>query len=243
MNSTRANAFPWLLLFGRTGLFLGAQALFALGCYAGGATQAWDAGANWWPLGVTLVNLICLATMIFLMQGEGDKYGAIFRIQRQYLKTDLLALVVILIIAAPVSYLPNILLANVLFGDAQQALDLFVRPLPVWAAVVSILLFPITQGLTELPLYFLYVMPRLQRQEVSRAWALTLAAVMLSLQHIAIPFLFDLRFLTWRAFMFLPFAFLVGFVLQWRPRLLPYLAIVHLLLDLAAAAMLLSVAY
>lgn len=243
MNSTRANAFPWLLLFGRTGLFLGVQALFALGFYVSGAALAWDVGANWWPLGVTLVNGICLATMIFLMRSEGDNYWVIFCIQRQHIKGDLLALLVILIIAAPVSYLPNILLANVLFGDAQHALDLFVRPLPFWAAVVSILLFPITQGLVELPLYFLYVMPRLYRQGVSRSWALTLAAVMLSLQHIAIPFLFDLRFFTWRAFMFLPFAFLVGFVLQWRPRLLSYLAIIHVLLDLATAAMLLNVAY
>lgn len=243
MNLTTTKVAPWLLLFGRTVLFLGVQALFALGFYAGGATLAWDHGANWWPLGVTLVNGICLATMIFLMQGEGHNYWAIFRIQRQHIKTDLLALVAILIIAAPVSYLPNMLLANALFGDAQQALALFVRPLPVWAAVASVLLFPVTQGLVELPLYFLYVMPRLYRQGVSRTGALTLAAVMLSLQHVAIPFLFDPRFITWRGLMFLPFAFLVGFVLQWRPRLLPYLAIVHVLMDLAAAAMLLSVAY
>lgn len=243
MNSTNAKAFPWLLLFGRTVLFFGVQALFALGIYASGAAQAWDAGADWWPLGVTLVNGICLATMVFLMQSEGDNYWALFRIQRPHVKADLLALGVILIIAAPVSYLPNLLLANALFGDTQQALDLFVRPLPYWAAVASILLFPITQGLVELPLYFLYVMPRLHRQGMNRAWALTLVAVMLSLQHIAIPFLFNLRFITWRALMFLPFAFLVGFVLDWRPRLLPYLAIVHVLLDLATAAMLLGVAY
>lgn len=243
MNSTGAKVFPWLLLFGRAGLFLGVQAIFALGFYVSGTTHAWDAGADWWPLGVTLVNLICLALMVFRMAGEGNNYWTFFRIQRQHVKADLLALVGILIIAGPVSYLPNILLANALFGDAQGALDLFIRPLPYWAAVVSILLFPITQGLVELPLYFLYVMPRLQRQGVSHAWALTLAAIMLSLQHMAMPFLFDLRFLTWRALMFLPFAFLLGFVLQWRPRLLPYLAIVHVMLDLATAALLLSVAY
>lgn len=241
MNSTRANAFPWLLLFGRTGLFLGVQALFALVFYAGGATQAWDAGANWWPLSVTLVNGVCLAAMSYLLPREGKLYWTFFRIERPYIKADLLALVVILVIAAPVSYLPNVLLATALFGDAQGALDLLMRPLPFWAATLSVLLFPVTQGLVELPLYFLYVMPRLYRQGVSRAGALSLAAVMLSLQHVVIPFLFDLRFITWRALMFLPFAFLVGVVLQWRPRLLPYLASVHVLMDLAAAVMLLKV--
>lgn len=243
MNSSSEKTFPWLLLFGRTGLFLSVQVLIAVGLYAGGATQAWATGANWWPLSVTLVNGLCLAAMSFLLQREGDTYWALFRIQRPHMKADLLALVGILIIAAPVSYLPNVLLADALFGDAQAALDLFIRPLPLWAVVLSILLFPLTQGLTELPLYFLYVLPRLQHQGVSRAWALTVTAVMLSLQHVAIPLLFDVRFVTWRALMFLPFAFLVGLVLQWRPRLLPYLATVHVLLDLATAAMLLNVAF
>jgi len=161
---------------------------------------------------------------------------------REQVKRDLMALAVILLIAGPVSYLPNILLANALFGDAQQALNLLVRPLPLWAAVVGVIFFPITQGLVELPLYFLFVMPRLQRPGMSPLLTLTLAALMLGLQHLAVPFLFDLRFITWRALMFIPFAFLVGIVLWWRPRLLPYLALVHMLLDLAFALMLLGIA-
>jgi hypothetical protein len=55
-------------------------------------------------------------------------------------------------------------------------------------------------------------------------------------------FLFDLRFITWRGLMFLPFALLLGIVLQWRPRLLPYLAILHVLMDLSFALLLLGVA-
>jgi len=43
--------------------------------------------------------------------------------------------------------------------------------------------------------------------------------------------------------MFIPFAFLVGIVLDWRPRLLPYLAIIHVLMDTFFATMLLGVAY
>lgn len=35
--------------------------------------------------------------------------------------------------------------------------------------------------------------------------------------------------------MFLPFALAVGFLLRWRPRLLPYLAIVHILMDFSLA--------
>jgi hypothetical protein len=117
-----------------------------------------------------------------------------------------------------------------------------VRPLPLWAAILSVLVFPVTQGLVELPLYFRYVLPRLQQQGVSTGLAVALTALMLGLQHVAMPFLFNNRFILWRGLMFLPFAFLVGIVLAWRPRLLPYLVVVHWLLDLAFAAMLLGVA-
>ncbi|HHY56203.1 MAG TPA: hypothetical protein GYA08_12285 [Chloroflexi bacterium] len=78
---------------------------------------------------------------------------------------------------------------------------------------------------------------------MNRWTALSLPALMLAFQHIAIPLLFDWRFIAWRAFMFVPFAFLVGAALMWRPRLMPYLAIVHILLDMSFAVMLLGVAF
>lgn len=242
MNTTTGKAIPWLLLFGRTLLFLGVQALFAFGLAGGGAAQAWTASAAWWPFDVTLVNLICLAVMVFAVRNEGGSYWVLFRIERTPIKSDLIALAVLLLITAPVSYLPNVLLANALFGDAQVALALVVQPLPLWAAYIGVICFPVTQGLVELALYFLIVMPRLRRQGIGDGMALTLAALMLGLQHLAIPFLFDLRFITWRGLMFIPFAFLVGSALRWRPRLLPYLAIVHVLMDVAFATELIRVA-
>jgi membrane protease YdiL (CAAX protease family) len=106
-----------------------------------------------------------------------------------------------------------------------------------------IFLFPITQGLSELSLYFGYVMPRLESGGLNKILALSLPALMLGLQHIAVPFLFDIRFILWRALMYIPFAFFSGIVLHWRPRLLPYMAIVHVLMNMSFATMFLSVAY
>ena len=95
----------------------------------------------------------------------------------------------------------------------------------------------------EIPTYFGFVMPRFEAQGM-RPWvALALPALLLSLQHAAVPLLFDVRYMLWRGLMFLPFAFLVGMVVYWRPRLLPYLALVHALMDMSFAMMLLGVAY
>lgn len=241
--NTAPSRWPWVMLHSRLFLFAGIQALFASGFLLTGSSSAWNEAANWWPLVVTIGNVICLFLLIRLFRAEGKRFWDIFRIQRERIKGDLLALLVVLVIMGPVSYLPNIMLGKWLFGNPEETLDLIIRPLPLWAAYASIILFPVTQGAAEIATYFSYVMPRFKSQGMSPWLAITLPALLLGLQHLAVPLLFDTRFITWRALMFIPFAFLVGIVMHWRPRLFPYLAIVHVLMDMSFAAMLLSMAY
>ena len=234
---------PWLMLFSRTALFFTVQALFAFGFYLSGSASAWEAGANWWPIAVASANLVVLALLIRLFKSEGKRYWDIFRFERQHIKGDLLAVLGITLLAAPVSYLPNVMLGTLLFGSPEATLDLFIRPLPLWAVYLSVLVFPLTQGVTELPTYFGYVMPRFKAQGMQKWLAISLPALMLGLQHIAVPFLLDMRFITWRALMYIPFAFLLGIAIHWRPRLLPYFAIIHVLMNMSLAPMFLAVAY
>lgn len=67
--------------------------------------------------------------------------------------------------------------------------------------------------------------------------AMVLASLFLAAQHATLPLLFDGRFILWRLLMFIPFALFVGLLLRWRPQLLPYLAVVHGLLDMATVLM------
>jgi hypothetical protein len=69
-------------------------------------------------------------------------------------------------------------------------------------------------------------------------FALVLPAIFLSLQHIAMPLVFDINYLVWRALMYLPFAFFIGIVLEKRQTLLPYLLITHVLMDMSLGIML-----
>jgi hypothetical protein len=234
---------PWLMLFSRLVLFAGLQAVFALGYFLTGSPKSWEASADWWPFVITLANLAGFILLLSLFRAEGRRYWEIFRIQREHVKGDLPALLGILVIAGPVSMLPNILLGQWLFGDSQATLPLVFRPLPLWAACIGSFLFPITQGLAEIPTYFGYVMPRFESQGMRPWLAVTLPALLLGLQHIALPLLFDAEYVIWRGLMFMPFAFLVGIVLHWRPRLLPYLVIVHVLMDLLLAPMFIGAAY
>ena len=229
----------WLMLIIRSILFLAFQALMALAFLIAGLSNVWDNSAAGWPIAVVLTNLVCLLLLIRFYQQEGLRFWDVFRLERQFVKQDLLFLLGFLVIAGPLGYLPNILSAQWLFGDPQIALDLLVRPLPAWAAVFSFVFFPLLQGLVEIPTYMLYVLPRLESQGVRPWLAVALVGFFLSTQHIFAPFLPDGRFITYRLVMFLPFAILIALVMRWRPRLMPFMVVIHVLMDLSVAAMLL----
>ncbi len=222
-----------LMLVARMALFAFFQGLAVLVLTLAGRANALDASAAWWPVTLMLSAMVNLALLVWLYRAEGRRYMDLLRIDRANLKRDLLALLGILIVTGPVAFIPNYALGTALFGDMQIALNMLVRPLPVWGLVLAIGVFPIVHALTELPTYFGYVMPRLEAVS-RRAWlAVLLPVLFLSFQHIFVPFIPDARFITWRAFMFLPFALMMGLVMRWRPHLLPFLVIFHALMDAA----------
>jgi hypothetical protein len=195
------------------------------------------ASAAWWPITAILANLVCIWLLISLYRQEGSSYRALFGIQRQTLRQDLPIMLGLLLLFGPVTILPNILLGNWLFGAQQIALDMFIQPLPVWAFVTAVLLFPVTMAMAELPTYFGYSMPRIEAQTGRRWLAVLLPSLFLAVQHCTLPLIIDGRFIVWRLLMFFPFALLVGLILRWRPQLLPYLVVVHGLMDLATVLM------
>jgi hypothetical protein len=233
----------WIVLFGRTLLFAAAQSIFAVIFWLSGSQNPWQDSAAWWPFTVFFTNLMMLAFFTRCYRSEGKSYWNIFRVNRAGLGVDLLIVFGSQLVAGPAGFLPNTWLASWLFGDTTTVLDSFIRPLPYAAVILGMAGFAITQGLTELPSYFAFCLPRLKEQGVPTWLAIALTSVMLGFQHMAIPLLFDMRFLAWRGLMFLPFALIMGILINFRPRLLPYYAAIHALMELSLLGYFLAVAY
>ena len=226
---------PYLMLVIRSILFLVFQAMIALIFVFNRSPNAWNQSAAWWMFSVILTDLVCLLLLIKYYRGESTRFRNIFRIEKEFVKKDLLFLTVFLIIAGPISYFPNVLSAKWLFGDPQIALDFLVRPLPKWAALFGLVFFPLLQGLVEIPTYMIYALPRLEEKGIKSWLAISLSSFFLSFQHIFVPFLPDSHFLLYRFVMFFPFAVLVAIVIRWRPRLMPYIAVIHFFMDISIA--------
>jgi hypothetical protein len=203
------------------------QTLIAGALLVSGTADPWSASALWWPVVATVVNVATWWLLARLLRRQGRTLWDLFRIDTHHIGRDLGAVAAIAVVTAFLVVVPNFALGTMLFGDAEAPLARMVGPLPGWAALTAAVLFPASIVVSELAAYFGYLQPRLEAL-TGRAWlAVAVAAGSLSLQHATLPLLFDGRFIIWRALMYLPFAVVLGLALRWRPRLLPYLAVVH----------------
>lgn len=226
---------PYFMLLLRFVLFAGWQAVFALIFWISRNEQPWEQSIAWWIFGVVLANAVCLFVVIRLFRKEGMNYWQLVGFTRGMVWKDTLTTLGLFLLAGPIGYFPNIIFGGMLFGDAMIPAGMMFRALPMAAAIIGAILFPVTQGLIELPTYFIYIMPRLEALSGKKWLAIAVASFFLAFQHIAVPLIFDTRFILWRLIMFLPFAFFMGIVIHWRPRLIPYLMIGHVLIDLSTA--------
>lgn len=223
-------AYPWLMLFSRSLLFLLAQGLIALFFMATGTVSAWDESTRWWAFMATFANLGSFFLLMYLYKAEGKNFLDTLRFSRETWKTDLLWLLGFSLIGMPIAAAPREPLAAAIFGDSMIATKMLFQPLPAWAFVLGFL-FPLTIAFAELPTYFGYCMPRLESQ-LKNGWvAWLIASLFIAAQHMFLPFILNGGYLLWRFGMFLPFALVTGLALKFRPRLMPYFVIVHALMD------------
>ena len=225
------------MLFSRTALFVFWQLLFVLGLSLVGSARPWEASVSWWMLSASLGNITNIALLTWLARREGLRLNQLFNFEKSTWKWDTSLVIAATVVAAPLGYFPNRLLARALFGNPDMAIAMMFRPLPGWAIIVVAVIFPITIAVSELPNYYGYVMPRLKTMSESGWRIVLLVAVVHAFQHVALPLQFDARFMLWRFGMFLPFTLFVACLISFRPSLLPYLMVVHGLLDSSLAAL------
>lgn len=229
--------WAWGLLFLRTVTFLAAQAVVVLGLALAGAREPWWSSASWWPVTATLANLVGLALLDGRLRAEGLGWRDLLRSSGEGRGRDVLALLVTLPIIAVAAALPPAWIGAALWGDQAVGQALLIGPLPLWAALVSLVAFPVTTAAVELPTYAGYVLPRLRASGIPVVAAVLIVGLVLGVQHGALPFLPAKDFFIWRTTMFIPFGLAIVGAIAWRPRLLPLFVGVHLLLDIAAGAL------
>ena len=232
----------WGMLTLRSTLSFFLLLLLALVFKLTGSQSAIKASSAWWLWFVTLTNITCILLLARLGKHESLHLRQIFFFDPQSWKADLRWFLVSLIGIALFAQLPGNLLSKLLWGNTTYPIQLLIQPLPVLAIYPLMLLMPTTQALAELPTYWGYVAPRLRAFGMNRWFVIAIVGFVLSVQHMFFSFQLDWRYDLWLALKYLPFALWTGYVVDRRPTVLPYMMVLHFLLDASLPILLLLTA-
>lgn len=223
-----SNIAPILMLFARVVLFGLLQALFVASF-----SLSWVESIPWWPIVAVLTNVVCFIILSVLARQENMTYLDIIHFHRRKIRQDFKAVWWVFIVGGVVGGIGMYGFAFLMYGGFNLP-DNMIQPLPTWAAIIGLILFPITNAMVEIPLYMGYCLPRLEVRFGSRFIALSLTAFFLAFQHVTLPITVDdFKFMVWHFVSMIPLAVAVGVIYVKVRRLLPIM-IVHYIMDIMA---------
>jgi membrane protease YdiL (CAAX protease family) len=195
-----------------------------------GDEQPLQAAIVWWPFQAILANIVTFFILKYWFRAEGERFWDLFYVNKGEATKHLKQFGWILLVGFTLGGIPLYLFSYLLLGSIIPPTTMF-QAMPLWAAVISLVIFPLTNALVETPTYIGYSFTRL-RQRFNNVWmAASLAGFALALQHIAMPIVFDVPFMLWRLLSFIPLAVALGFIYNRTKNLLP-IVIVHFIMDL-----------
>ncbi len=221
--------FTLALLASRLVLFLIFQALIAL------IAHSWHTSERYWLLTATLTNMISILLLFFLFRLDGKNFRHLFKIETTHLKKDIIIFLMLAIFSVALVLAPGYFLSLLLWNDPNVPTEMLFGTIESWLAYILLIAFPLTIAFAELGTYFGYIMPQLKKQLKVKWLSVLLPVIFLSLQHCTLPFIPDFNFIVYRAFVFLPFAALIGISIYYRPSLFPYFAVLHGVMDFGTA--------
>lgn len=188
---------------------------------------------KWWPFQAILANAATFLVLQRFLRREGKTYGSLFGFQKNRIGKDIKQFAWLLVVGFALGGIPLYVCSYLILGSIVPP-DLMFQPLPVWAALIALVIFPISNGLVETPAYIGYALPRLKKT-TGREWlSIVLAGSALAFQHVALPLVPDVPYMLWRFTAFIPLGIAIGFIFSRTKKLLP-IAMAHYVMDLQLA--------
>lgn len=203
--------------------------------------SSWKGSVKYWPITATMTNIISIIILNVLLKEEKTSFFSLLQFQKGKINTDLIWLILLLLVSVPLAILPSLALSNLLWGNTEYYHQVLFQPINKILLYFLLFAYPISTGLAELTTYFGYVMPRIKNQLKSPWIIIALPVIAFSVQHCTLPLVFEAKFIFFRGLMYLLFSLVYGLAIYKRPSLLPWLAVLQVLIYILPMTMLFSV--
>lgn len=193
------------------------------------APSPMEAAAPWWPVYGTLIDARALLLILFLIRRERVSLSELLKFDAERFTSDVLRGLLAILWVFPVA-MAGIIGSSLLFFGTYEPPSVY-YPLPIWASLYSLLIFPLLWAVVEQGTYQGYALVRLETLLPNRVSAVALVVSGWALQHLALPFIPNLDYLLFRTCSFIPLAILMTLVFLRTRRLIP-LIIAHWAVDM-----------
>ena len=189
--------------------------------------------SKWWTSVAVFCNLVTIAILYIFCRRKGLTYKKLIGYEKGKTKAGYAILIVFITIVAGMC---GLYLAGLICYGAFPYLDkTMVEPIPLWLAIIVLILLPISTTIAEDGLYLGYAI----NSCAGNKWVnVSLSAFFYAFQHSFIPFLPDGIFILYRFLSFLPLTILISFWYQKSRNPLPFM-IGHFILNIATAVQIL----
>ncbi len=184
-----------------------------------------DEISNIWSVVATVVNIITIFILILATKKNG---GYLKLINYEKGKTSVKQVILITLLVLLVGMGGMYLAGFICYGVIPYAAPMMIAPIPLWLAVINVVLLPVSTALAEDGLYLGCGVNNIENKYL----AILLPAFFFALQHSFIPFLFDIRYIIYRFLSFLPLTIILCIHYHKNRNPLPIM-IGHAVIDIA----------
>jgi hypothetical protein len=211
--------WPLVVVFARLFLALIVQGLIGLLSFRS-APSPYLAAGKWWSVYGNLIDLGCFFLVTCQASKEGVRFRDLIDFDSHHLGRDILRGLLYILWVLPLAMIGILGFGMLLYGTPQAPSAY--SPLPVWATIYGLVVFPVLWALMEQCTYQGYALPRLETALKHTGPAVLIVVFGWGIQHIALPLMSDMRFMLYRFLSFLPLAVVMILVYLRTRRLIPF---------------------
>lgn len=198
--------------------------VFVVGALAVG--KKIDEISNWWSVIASVVNIATVLLLFFIAKKKNSSYWELINYQKG--KTTVKQVVIMSIIILLVGMLGMYLSGYICYGVIPYSPPMMIAPIPLWLAIINIVVLPISTAFAEEGLYLGCGVNQIKNKYV----AIIIPAFFFALQHSFIPTLFDIKYITYRFLSFLPLTIILCWNYYKKRNPLPIM-VGHTIIDVA----------
>ncbi len=190
-----------------------------------------DEISNIWSIVASAVNIVTIVLLVLLTRKNGG-YARLINYEKGKTKPRQIVGMILLIVLVGMGgmYLSGF----ICYGVIPYAAPMMIAPIPLWLAIINVLLLPVSTALAEDGLYLGCGVNQIKNKYA----AILVPAFFFALQHSFIPTLFDIRYIIYRFLSFLPLTIILCHNYYKNRNPLPIM-IGHAVIDVATVAQIL----